>query len=391
MGYELNPYDACVANKIVNEKQCTIGFYVDDNIATHVEDNVLTELIEVVKKEVGAITVSRGNTHTFLGMDITFNENGTVSVDMEKYVGDTIRDFSDKIRKKASSPAKADLQWIDSRSNFLDKERKDEFHSVTMKLMFTCQRCRLDITTAISFLCTRVSKPTEQDWIKLKRVLEFLNGTIDDGLTLGADSVEELMSFVDAAFAVHPDMKSHTGGGASFGRGIIMSQSKKQKINTSSSTEAEVVGVSDYLPNTIWLMKFLEAQGYKMKKSILYQDNESAIKLIKNGKKSSSRRTRHFDIRFFNIKDKLKENGIEVEYCPTEKMVADFFTKPLQGALFKKLRRVVMGMDPISVLEIGTEALSPPEERVDGKFKTRKEYGGKFVSTTRSYADVVRS
>ena len=75
-----------------------------------------------------------------------------------------------------------------------------------------------------------------------------------------------------------------------------------------------MVGVSDYLSNTVWLLKFLEAQGYKAKKCILYQDNESAIKLLKFGKKSSSRRTRHFDIRYFGIKDKLKENGIDVVY-----------------------------------------------------------------------------
>ena len=110
MGYELNPYDTWVANKTKNEKQCTIGFYVDDNIATHVEDDVLTDLIEVVKEEVGTITVSRGNTHTFLGMDITFNEDGTVSVDMKDYVAETKRDFPGKIRKKASSPAKADFR-----------------------------------------------------------------------------------------------------------------------------------------------------------------------------------------------------------------------------------------------------------------------------------------
>ena len=110
MGFELNPYDTCVANKIVNDKQCTIVFYVDDNIATHMEDDVLSDLIEVVKKEVGAITVSRGNKHTFLGMDITFNDDGTVSVDMQDYVTETIREFPDKMRKKATSPAQADLQ-----------------------------------------------------------------------------------------------------------------------------------------------------------------------------------------------------------------------------------------------------------------------------------------
>ena len=149
MGFELNPYDTCVANKIVNDKQCTIVFYVDDNIATHMEDDVLSDLIEVVKKEVGAITVSRGNKHTFLVMDITFNDDGTVSIDMQDYVTDTIREFPDKMRKRATSPAQADLHEVDPRSKLLNKERREIFHSLTMKLMFICQRCRLDITTAV--------------------------------------------------------------------------------------------------------------------------------------------------------------------------------------------------------------------------------------------------
>jgi hypothetical protein len=184
----------------------------------------------------------------------------------------------------------------------------------------------------------------------LRRVVEFLNGTVEDVMILGADSLDRVDTFVDVSFAVHHDMRSHTGGGVTFGRGVLMSRSVKQKLNTTSSTESEVVGAADYLPNTIWLMKFLECQGYKLKKSVLHQDNESAIRLEKNGKRSSSRRTRHIDIRYFATKDRLKREGIHVVYCPTETMVADYFTKPLQGALFKKLRAVIMGHTLVSTL-----------------------------------------
>ena len=130
---------------------------------------------------------------------------------------------------------------------------------------------------------------------------------------------------MDVSFAVHSDMRSHSGGAVSFGRGVFMPLSRKQRIKTGSSTEGEVVGVSDYAPNTIWLLKFLSAQGYKPKMSILYKDNESAIKLLKHGKKSSSRRIRHIDIRLFNIKDKLSQEEIEVVYCPTKKIGRGFF------------------------------------------------------------------
>jgi hypothetical protein len=99
-------------------------------------------------------------------------------------------------------------------------------------------------------------------------------------------------------------------------------------------------------------MRFLEHQGYALESSVLYQDNESTIRLERNGQRSSSRRTRHLDIKYFWIKDRLKVERINVAYCPTESMVADFFTKPLQGALFHKLRDIVMGKVPISSLGI---------------------------------------
>ena len=143
-----------------------------------------------------------------------------------------------------------------------------------------------------------------------------------------------------------------------------MPLSRKQRLNTGSSTEGEIVGVSDYDPNTIWLLKLLSAQGYKPKHTILYQDNESAIKLLKHGKKSSSRRTRHFDIRLFNMKDKLREEEIEIVYCPTNKMIADFFTKAIQGAQFRLLRRLVLGIAPISSLDLLTPVVPSLQERV---------------------------
>ena len=91
-------------------------------------------------------------------------------------------------------------------------------------------------------------------------MLKFLNGTVGDKLTLGAESLDQLLKFDDVSFAVHSDMRSHSGKAASFGRGVFMPMSRKQRINTGSSTEGEIVGVSDYAPNTIWLLKFLSAR-----------------------------------------------------------------------------------------------------------------------------------
>ena len=163
----------------------------------------------------------------------------------------------------------------------------------------SAKRARPDIEPAISFLCTRVSSPNVVDNVKLTRVLRYLQNTIEDCRVIGINNMDTLETWVDAAYAVHPDMRSHTGGTMSFGTGVIHTRSSKQKLNTKSSTEAKLVGVSEYLPYHIWLVNFLQHQGYNIKNKILYQDNQSAIKMEKNGRNSCTGNSRHIDVSFF--------------------------------------------------------------------------------------------
>ena len=92
----------------------------------------------------------------------------------------------------------------------------------------------------------------------------------------------------------------------SFGMGVIHAKSSKQKLNTKSSTEAEVVGMSEYIPYNVWLMNFLKAQGYyDLNHNVVFQDNESAIRMEKNGCNSCTGNSRHIDIRYFFVKDRI--------------------------------------------------------------------------------------
>ena len=142
---------------------------------------------------------------------------------------------------------------------------------------------------------------------------------------------------------LHPDFKSHTGGGVTLGKGFPVNQSRKQKLNTRSSTEAELVGADDLANMILWTKLFMEAQGHEIKDNVLFQDNKSAILLEENGKKSSSKRTRALNIRYFFLTDQVEKDNLRIEYCPTTEMVADFMSKPLQGKLFQKFRKAIMG------------------------------------------------
>ena len=101
---------------------------------------------------------------------------------------------------------------------------------------------------------------------------------------------------MDASFAVHPDFRSHTGVVMTFGKGAVQSGSLKQKINTQSSTESELVGCDDGITKILWTRLFVEAQGYRITKNILYQDNKSTILLVENGRKSAGKRSRALNI-----------------------------------------------------------------------------------------------
>jgi hypothetical protein len=139
-------------------------------------------------------------------------------------------------------------------------------------------------------------------------------------------------------------MRGHTGGGLSMGRGFPIVNSTKQKLNTRSSTETELVSVDDCMPAVLWTRLFLKAQGYGVQENIVYQDNKSAILMERNGKASSSKRTKHLNIRYYFVTDRINKNDLSVEWCPTGDMIGDFMTKPTQGALFRKFRDQIMGV-----------------------------------------------
>jgi hypothetical protein len=119
--------------------------------------------------------------------------------------------------------------------------------------------------------------------------------------------------------------------------------STKQKIVTKSSTEAELVGVSDGLSQIIWVRNFLISQGLELGPAILWQDNKSTLALIDKGRSTSSR-TKHISIRYFFITDRVKAGEVTLRYKPTEHMVADLLTKPVQGELFRYLRSVLLNL-----------------------------------------------
>ena len=372
LGFVLNPYDQCIANRDINGSQCTIAWYVDDTKISHADPAVVSDVIATLESHFDKMTVTRGDEHTFLGMRILFDKKkGTAEISMKNYLIEAIEESGMGIAHTATTPANKELFDIDTNAALLDTRSSDAFHRVVAKLLYVSTRARVDLLLTVAFLSTRVTKSTSQDQRKLKRLLEYIRGSIDLTYTLGADDLTRFRTWVDASYAVHHDMRSHTGGVVSFGRGGLFCKSFKQRLNTKSSTEGEIVGASDFFPNTLWTKMFMEAQGYRIQDAFFEQDNESAIRLETNGRASAGAKSRHIHIRYFWIKDRASAEGITIRHCPTLAMLADFFTKPLQGALFRKFRDVLMGREHVNALIINPSA---PEERVgNGQASTANE------------------
>jgi hypothetical protein len=148
---------------------------------------------------------------------------------------------------------------------------------------------------------------------------------------------------VDALFAVHPDMRGHTGGVMTMVRGFPLDKSTKHKLNTHSSTESENVAVNNLISQILWACLFMKAQGFFVRDNILYQDNKSAMLLETNGRASSSKRTRHIEIWYYYVANQVAKGDLRVVLCPTDEMIADFLMTPLQGKAFVKFWDLLMG------------------------------------------------
>jgi hypothetical protein len=246
--FVINPNDPCVANKMIEGDQMTICFHVDDCKLSHRKTKVMDSMIEYLRQEYesifkdgsGAMTVSRGKIHKYLGMTLDNSVRGQVKITILDYVDEILTDF-DKAEPKGggtnTSAAPDSLFKVDENCEKLKQDKAVEFHSLVANTLYSTKQARPDTCTAIAFLTTRVRAPDKDYWNKLVHLMRYIRGTRTMPLILSANGSVILKWWVDALFAVHPNMQGHSGGGLSLGRGFPIVSSTKQKLNTRSSTE----------------------------------------------------------------------------------------------------------------------------------------------------------
>ena len=261
---------------------------------------------------------------------------------MEGFVEDLIVHCD--VNGSAATPANNALFESELTDDALEEKERKRFHSVAAKLLYLSKRVRPDIATAVAYLTTRVTIATIRDRSKLNRVMNYVRSTKDECIEFdsrNSDKKHSLEAFIDASFAVHEDGRSHSGMVLKFAGSTILVRSTKQKINSESSTEAELVSLSDNLRYALRAHDFITGQGYDVGPIMVYQDNQSVLAMLKRPDAAPDR-NKNMKVRRIKVRDLIKDNEIEIHYMPTDQMLADTMTKQLQGMKFRSMRDSIL-------------------------------------------------
>ncbi|XP_055633002.1 uncharacterized protein LOC129773420 [Toxorhynchites rutilus septentrionalis] len=211
------------------------------------------------------------------------------------------------------------------------------YRSLVGALLYVAVNARPDIAVSVSLLGRKVSAPTEMDWKAAKRVVRYLKGTMEVRLRFDPGKDWTLVCYSDADWAGdHASRRSTTGFIFFFGNGPIAWVSRRQTCVSLSSMEAEYIALSEACQELLWLRRLMADFGEDLSKATtIFEDNQSCLSFVKAER--TSKRSKHIDTRHHFVKDMAERGEIKLVYFPTEKMLADAFTKPLAATKFRQL------------------------------------------------------
>ena len=339
-GFRANGYDSCMYHKGLVGSQTTVCLHVDDLFISSDDQGMIDELIEFMRSKFREVKVKDGPINLYLGMRISEKED-CFEVDMQNYIEECLS--WSKTSGMAVTPATADLFDVIDGDPVLPEEEQEDFHTGVAKLLYLAKRSRPDILVAISFLSSRVNKATAKDTGKLRRVFQYLRHTVEKTMRFikGARN-PEIVAYVDAGYGIHTEGESRSGLVVTVNGTPVIWKTNKQAIVTKSSTEAELVALSDACTDILWARQLLIDQGYEIGEVCVGEDNQSVLAMIEK-RRYVNARTRHINIRYFFIVDRIKSGELKMVYVPTDMMLADFMTKPLTGKQFSLLQGRLLG------------------------------------------------
>lgn len=208
-------------------------------------------------------------------------------------------------------------------------------------LMYACMATRPDLCTAVNFHSQFQKNATEEQWKGLKRILRYVQGTLELGICLNYKSNEPIVCYADADFANNFDRKSISGYVIEVFGSVVLWGTRKQRCVALSTTEAEYIALATATTEVLWLRQLFSEINISLPGPIsIYEDNQSCIRALESW---DQKRMKHIDIKYNFIRDLYQAKVISVMYIPSANQVADIMTKPLAPEVFNK-HRVNLGL-----------------------------------------------
>ena len=350
--YKQNAADPCVYYKceIVDGKKIImiIAVYVDDSIlcSNHLD------ALKVAKKHLSDRFEmdDRGEIHYILGMTVKRDRvNRTLTIDQKCYLQNVLIRFGMEDSKPMSTPLDPDAKFV---SLSKDEEPLDVtlFQAVIGSLNYAAICTRPDLSTAVGMLSKFMQRPGKEHWVGIKRVLRYVQSTLNYGLVFRQSDAFRLQAYSDSDWAGCKDTRKSTSGlVCRLGNCTISWRSKKQPIVALSTTEAEYIALCAATQEVVWLRRLLHGvDRNESGATVVFEDNQGAMSLSRNPKDHS--RTKHIDVKYHFVRESVEKEIISVVYCPTAEMVADVLTKGLAKPKFEKFREAMGVLDVTSAI-----------------------------------------
>uniref|UniRef100_A0A0V0HRA1 Putative ovule protein n=1 Tax=Solanum chacoense TaxID=4108 RepID=A0A0V0HRA1_SOLCH len=275
-----------------------------------------------------------GPLNYFLGITVTRHKGG-LFLSQRKYAEEIIDRAGMSSCKPSQTPVdtKPKVGAITS-AHFDDPTLYRSLAGALQYLTFT----RPDISYAVQQICLHMHDPRVDHMSALKRIIRYVQGTLDFGLHLYPSSISSLVAYTDADWGGCPDTRRSTSGYCVFlGDNLISWSSKRQPTLSKSSAEAEYRGVANVVSESCWIRNLLLELHCPIKKATLvYCDNVSAIYL--SGNPVQHQRTKHIEMDIHFVREKVARGEVRVLHVPSRYQIADIFTKGLPRVLFEEFR-----------------------------------------------------
>lgn len=227
------------------------------------------------------------------------------------------------------------------------KEMAGRYRALVGALIFLSTRTRPDISRATTDACRFMSNPGPSHWRAAKRILRYLRGTTEHGITFTRppDGKVTLTSYCDSDWANDPESrKSITGWVTFIAKGPISWASFMQSTVSLSSTDGEYKSASNLCRELMWLRRLLSELKHPQAPTVVCEDNQACIKRATNpGKPGAHKRSKHIDVQHHYVRECVQDKQITLQYVPTAGMIADMLTKHLGRHKFQKFAEELMG------------------------------------------------